>query len=67
MQLQNFRNKTTFDMYFNYSAVKLCTSQLSNTMRNILITEQFCLNSILFSIKERKHAIRAAYTDDQSD
>jgi len=41
MQLWNSRNKTTFGMYFNCSTVKLCTSRLSDTMRNILITEQF--------------------------
>jgi len=41
MQLRNSRNKTTFGMYFNCSAVELCTSRLSDVMRNILITEQF--------------------------
>jgi len=32
IQLWNSRNKTTFDIYFNYSTVKLCTSRLSDTM-----------------------------------
>jgi len=39
--IENSRNKTTFDMYFNCSAIKLCTSWLSDMMRDILVTEQF--------------------------
>jgi len=65
MQLQNSRNKTTFGMYFNCSAVKLCISRLSDTMRNILITEQFrpvCLykqdSSLLFSIEQMGENMR---------